>query len=655
MSEPFGAQRQPLDFTEDQATQRIFVPVAARGQAGPSVPERQMLPGELTGPFWRDLDGWEINEGYLESSGLVTTHGLAPVPPIDRAQAGISLYKRLYSGKGYHILITTEEIWHYNVATATWKSLTPRFNAGDCNVTNGSTTVTFSGSKAKLISRGHIQAGQMFRGFDVGDSDYYQIASVDSETKLTLTSAFAGTTSTGKDYQIKQTFRSGGAVFSRIFNNDLVVAYSSNVGDKIAAVVIVEAILREAPAPFVAIPALANVQLYKDGGSGAAVDVLEKMIHITGLEMHTDGRAIIATQSLDDLPNAGVVPSRLQYSSHISLFEWLDEPAGFVDLIGLDGSLGGLQRYGEQILVHFSDGIMTGFESGQTEPPLNYEITSLVDRGATHPRSIKQTPIGQIYAHFPVDATEGTPNVYVFDGAESRPIGDDIRDLLPAISTGPPNNGNVWAYVDKGKSAYHLFVTGHGLLGDETDEFVYYWAKDQWTHATRQEEWWGYDTDTDDLALRRISRSHATLWDYQYSNTGNEDEISGGGRLVRPRLSSEWLDARQPGFDKTWVGVLLWVEAQIGNNLEIRCSLRGRHGVSSATTEAITLVYPGVASVQQLYFSFDPFIAEAVQVQLTFDTDNTGASLPYIHHIGVDFAMIGQGEGSGAMTHSASV
>jgi len=75
-----------------------------------------------------------------------------------------------------------------------------QYKTGTVSVTNGSATVTGSGT----LWSGEIAAGDLFT--IVGDNAWYEVASVGSNTSLTLSANYAGTTGSGKSYAISRDF-----------------------------------------------------------------------------------------------------------------------------------------------------------------------------------------------------------------------------------------------------------------------------------------------------------------------------------------------------------------------------------------------------------------------------------------------------------------
>ena len=75
-----------------------------------------------------------------------------------------------------------------------------QYKTGTVSVTNGSATVTGSGTSWS----GEIAAGDLFT--IVGDNAWYEVASVGSNTSITLSANYAGTTGSGKSYAISRDF-----------------------------------------------------------------------------------------------------------------------------------------------------------------------------------------------------------------------------------------------------------------------------------------------------------------------------------------------------------------------------------------------------------------------------------------------------------------
>lgn len=79
-----------------------------------------------------------------------------------------------------------------------------QYKTGTVAVTNGSAVITGTGTEWLA----NVNAGDGFAV--VGDGVVYDVASVDSDTQITLSTVYAGATASGKRYAIQRDFTSGG-------------------------------------------------------------------------------------------------------------------------------------------------------------------------------------------------------------------------------------------------------------------------------------------------------------------------------------------------------------------------------------------------------------------------------------------------------------
>src|SRR5690606_39015668 len=100
----------------------------------------------------------------------------------------------------------TTDLFQYVSGTLSY--ITPRYGTGTISVTNGSKTVTGTGTAWETAG---VKAGDLIcLGADVVDpgATWYEIASGDSETQITLLNEHAESTSAGEAYTIRLTFTS---------------------------------------------------------------------------------------------------------------------------------------------------------------------------------------------------------------------------------------------------------------------------------------------------------------------------------------------------------------------------------------------------------------------------------------------------------------
>lgn len=101
------------------------------------------------------------------------------------------------------ILGNTTDLFQFSQSTLSY--ITPRYDTGTVSVTNGSPTVTGSGTSWSA----NVKAGDFFAlGADETDPEatWYEVDSVDSDTQITLTENYAESTDSGEAYTIRQTF-----------------------------------------------------------------------------------------------------------------------------------------------------------------------------------------------------------------------------------------------------------------------------------------------------------------------------------------------------------------------------------------------------------------------------------------------------------------
>lgn len=104
------------------------------------------------------------------------------------------------------LFLSTKDVYLYDEATSTVSFLTPRYSTGDVDVTLGSPTVSGNGTAFTT----NVKAGDRIHIGNADEDDptetWYEVLSVTNDTTLTLTTNYAGTTATAKDYTVRQCF-----------------------------------------------------------------------------------------------------------------------------------------------------------------------------------------------------------------------------------------------------------------------------------------------------------------------------------------------------------------------------------------------------------------------------------------------------------------
>lgn len=110
----------------------------------------------------------------------------------------IRYWKRLTFEK-YLTCFTTKDAYKWMPATLQWEFITPIYAVGSVTVTNGSVTVTGVGTLWLV----NTKVGDIFK---TADGLEYIIQSVNSNTSITLTSVYIGTSEIGVAYTIRKLF-----------------------------------------------------------------------------------------------------------------------------------------------------------------------------------------------------------------------------------------------------------------------------------------------------------------------------------------------------------------------------------------------------------------------------------------------------------------
>lgn len=148
-----------------------------------------------------------IQNGRIERDNL----GWSPFPDsgnavqLDNPVTGIDNIKFRDGGQRL-VFLTTTDVYLYDEGDSSVRFLTPRYETGTVDITNGSATVTGTGTgwSSELDSGDFIHVGAT--GQTDPDATWYEIDAVDSDTQITLTSAYQEATSSGASYTARQVF-----------------------------------------------------------------------------------------------------------------------------------------------------------------------------------------------------------------------------------------------------------------------------------------------------------------------------------------------------------------------------------------------------------------------------------------------------------------
>lgn len=130
------------------------------------------------------------------------------VTPLNLDNLPVTLIDNFFPNAGGQFLIfgNTRDLFEFIEASGTVLYLTPRYETGTVAVTNGSAVVTGTSTlwAANLKAMDRITVGAT--GVRDPAATWYEIASVDSDTQVTLTTPYAGTTQTGQAYTARKVF-----------------------------------------------------------------------------------------------------------------------------------------------------------------------------------------------------------------------------------------------------------------------------------------------------------------------------------------------------------------------------------------------------------------------------------------------------------------
>jgi hypothetical protein len=150
----------------------------------------------------------ELYDGVMRARlGLIKEVQDALGDPVMR----IDTYKK-FDGTFYLMLCTTLDIFYVDTGKPIY--ITPKYDTGTVAVTNGSAIVTGAGTTWV----GNVKPGDRFRigAYNAGtfaSQVWYQVQSVDSNTQITLTAAYAQATASGQTYTIRKVFTGGATDF----------------------------------------------------------------------------------------------------------------------------------------------------------------------------------------------------------------------------------------------------------------------------------------------------------------------------------------------------------------------------------------------------------------------------------------------------------
>lgn len=345
---------------------------------------------------------------------------------------GLSDYSTI-AVTNYRIMI------RYNKSSA-WKDCTPTYSAGTVTATNGSTIVTGSGTQWSTLKIG------AFSKIAIAGVDYL-VVQVNSDTSLNIHTGYAGSTGAGKVYTITRFFNNLDAklqFYGCIFNFSLYVAGdfaggSGNVGTDPQPAVVKVANFNQSSSTSSYITAKNVISVGLDACSVSS---------ITGIQALQDGRIVISG-----------VQDYIFYSSLLNDAVWTSSPGGFTQVVLISGRINALGRLGNNLTLHHNAGIVFGYPTGQTDPPLGFQASSAKE-GCFSSSTLKTDGVREFFV-----TTSGA--VKQFDGSQVEEIGAEIRPTLR--STAKDELSIMFGGIDADRGDYYLAYNPTGL------SYTYLW------------------------------------------------------------------------------------------------------------------------------------------------------------------------------------
>jgi len=149
-----------------------------------------------------------IKEGEIRREQMGWATFPDGVTPLNLDGRPVELIENFFPTQGGQVLVfgNTTDLFEWDDVNSVVRYLTPRYETGTVGVTNGSVTVTGTSTAWST----NLKAGDFFHPGATGQRDpaasWYQIASVDSDTQITLSSAVTEATQSGIAYTARQAF-----------------------------------------------------------------------------------------------------------------------------------------------------------------------------------------------------------------------------------------------------------------------------------------------------------------------------------------------------------------------------------------------------------------------------------------------------------------
>ena len=335
---------------------------------------------------------------------------------LDR-QLGSAIYStacfQVANGQRYTLYLTAEDLAIRKTGTSeTFGYLTERWTSGA--ITGISGAVVTGNAFCQFLSSSGVAAGDKFiiaadeNASIEADADWGTIASVDSDTQITLAANYTGASTTGA-YIIRKVYSvPAGERWSYTMVNDNFIFTNGNV----------------------------NTQYYNTSLSAAANVDATYAVKAKYCTAYAD-RLILADCYSSGLRN----PVLVQYSSNTNPLTFdpgTDATAGSFELLETEDYITGLGRTGSMLAVFKPNSITFYQRSGDSTAPLTrYGVSTGI--GAIAPHSVVEAQGTVMFL--------GKDDFYLINGDHPEPIGENIRYKFYDI-VGETEAAKTWGFVN---------------------------------------------------------------------------------------------------------------------------------------------------------------------------------------------------------------
>lgn len=577
-----------------------WLPILALGQRS-TAPPRSLAGGE-SGYLWRDSANWVVREGQLKPNLSIGSE-FTPEPPVTllagEDEIGLWIASASPTGGDWMAMVTDRSIFVYPNPTTGWVDCTPTYTTGTITVTNGNTAVVGVGTAWQ--TRG-ITANQHI--LPTGGGVYSKIASVNSDTSITLSANYTGTTGGGKAYVLTRNFVGGGTRNST--RNPHVVLYNETLYVAGTYLGGADSVARPAVIKVANIYSATPTTTYVTGAVALSVglDFITGLTRIAGVQVLQDSRVVIIGNSNQSF-----------YSSPTSDAVWTVTPGGSVVLTDIDGQHRALGKIGSTLTVHHSRGVVLGRPTGLSDPPLTWERSGAT-RGCVAAATLKNLNGVELYL-----SQDGDVKVFDLNRSYSAGGGEMRARLLSGTLFTPGAYATFFAATDEGRSLYRLFRFG----GTGNPQWVYEMEADRWWPGSTGASIVGgcsdlFEASSTNQAVRHlVSKTAGGLFYYR------EDDAATYDSSTTVRLESDDMDFDMPLNFKALQRVALWYTATETTGVRISARVEGGSWINAPTQN---LASTAGLSEAVAYFDFVDLIpaGKLIRVRVEVPTPASGCA-----------------------------